>query len=99
QNFLRQLAVEDLLANLRHATRAERVSGARPSQRRLLFFVRFQQRLVRPFRSKSWLLLDLVEGIEHQPGTFSGVSDSLFCVLYGFVHFLRSSPEQVLLLL
>src|SRR4029453_15169294 len=37
QNLVRQLAVDDLLANFGHATRAERISSTRPSKWRFGF--------------------------------------------------------------
>ena len=40
QDLVRQLAVDDLLANLRHALRAKRVGRPRPAQRRLLLLAR-----------------------------------------------------------
>ena len=48
QHFVRQLAVENLLADFGHALRAQRIGGARPAQRRLGLFVGLEQRLVRP---------------------------------------------------
>ena len=42
QNFVGQLAVQDLLADLGDALGAERVGGARPAKGRLLFLVALQ---------------------------------------------------------
>jgi len=39
QNFMGQLAVEDLLADLGNALGTERVCGARPAEGRLLFLI------------------------------------------------------------
>ena len=39
EDFVRQLAVEDLLADLGYALGAERICGARPAQRGLLFLL------------------------------------------------------------
>ncbi len=49
QHFIRKVAVEDLLADFGHALGAERIGGARPSERRLRLLVGLEQRLVRPF--------------------------------------------------
>ncbi len=48
QNFDRQLAVDNLLANFRDALGAERIGFAGPAEFRLLLFPAFEQRLVRP---------------------------------------------------
>ena len=50
------LAVEDLLARLAHAGRAERVGLARPAERRLGLLLRLQQRLVGPVRRERGVL-------------------------------------------
>ena len=52
KDFVRQLAVEDLLANFRDATRAQGVGLARPAERRLRLFPGLQQRLIGPFRGE-----------------------------------------------
>src|SRR5215469_16210578 len=49
QNFMRQLAIQDLLANLRHALGAERIGGAGPAERGLFLLPTLEQRLFAPF--------------------------------------------------
>ena len=82
QHFDRQLAVEDLLADLRNALRAQRVGGARPAQRRLRLLVRLQQRLVRPLRRKRRIGMNAVQFVENDPRALGGDGDGLFNVLY-----------------
>ncbi len=55
QDLVRQLAVDDLLADLGHAAGAKRVGRAGPAERRLLLLVALQQRLVGPLRRKALL--------------------------------------------
>ena len=99
QHFVRQFAVENLLADFRHALGAERVSGARPAQRRLGLFVGLQQRLLRPFRRRRWVLLDLIQAVEHHPRAFGGDGDCFLHVLHWLVHAFSLScagmPRQV----
>jgi hypothetical protein len=52
KDLVRELAVNDLLADLRDALRAERVGGARPAERRPGLLKRFKQRLIRPVRNE-----------------------------------------------
>ena len=46
QNFVRQLAIDDLLADFRDALRAQRICAAGPSERGLRLLIRLEQRLV-----------------------------------------------------
>jgi hypothetical protein len=48
QDFMGQLAVKNLLANLGHALGTERVSGARPAEGRFFLLPALLQRLVAP---------------------------------------------------
>ncbi len=91
QHFVGQFAVEDLLADFRHALGAQRVGGTRPAERRLGLFVGLQQRLVRPFRRRRGVLLDLVQAIEHHPRAFGGDGDCLLYVLHWLMHVLSLS--------
>ena len=61
QNFVGQLAIENLLTDFRHTLRTERVRGARPAERRLRFFVGLEQRLVGPLRRGRRIRLDAVK--------------------------------------
>ena len=81
QDLVVALAVEDLLARLAHAGRAERVGLARPAERRLHLLPRLQQRLVRPLRHEAGVRLDAVQRIEHHPGALGGVGQPLLDVL------------------
>ncbi len=51
KDFVGQLAVDDLLADLRNALGTERIGRARPAKRRLLLLVGLQQRLIGPLRA------------------------------------------------
>jgi len=86
KDFVRQLAVDNLLANLRNALRAQRIGGAGPAKRRLLFLIRLEQRLIGPLRRKGRIWADTVELLENGPGSLGRDGDRSFCVLDGFRH-------------
>jgi hypothetical protein len=52
QHVDRQMAVENLLPDFRHALRTKRIGRAGPTQRRLRFFPGFEQGLVGPLRNR-----------------------------------------------
>ena len=66
KNFVGQLAVDDLLANLGDALGAEGVGGAGPAERRLFFLVRLQEGLVRPLRGERSVGADAVQLLENR---------------------------------
>ena len=86
QDFLRKLAVNDLLADLRYAFRTERVGRTRPSQGWLLLFVGLEERLVRPLRRERRIGLDAVEAVKNLPGTVGGNCQCLLNILNRFRH-------------
>ncbi len=86
QDLVITLAVENLLARLAHADRAQRVGLARPAKGGLHFLPGLLQRDVRPLRDERASRLDAVQGIESDPGALRGVSQSLLDVLDRFVH-------------
>ena len=86
QHFDRQLAVDDLLADVRHALGAERIGSAGPTQRRLRFLVRLQQWLVRPLRRKRRILVDAVDFVEYRPRALGSDGYSFLDILNGFMH-------------
>ena len=86
EDFDRHFARNDFVADLRDAFGAERVGGAGPAEFRLFLFPRFQQGLVRPFRSERSIPIDRVKGAEHAPCCVGCDSDCLLCVLDWFVH-------------
>ena len=86
QNFERQLAIDDLLADFRHALGAEGIGGARPAERRLGFLVRLQEWLIRPLGRKRRILVDAVHSVEYGPRAFGCNGDRFFNVLDRFVH-------------
>jgi hypothetical protein len=86
QDLVRELAVDDLLADLRDAARAQRIGLARPAQWRLLLLVALEQRLVRPLGGEGRVLLDLIEFIEDGPGRAGRFGYHFFGVLDGLVH-------------
>ena len=53
EDLVGELAVDDLLTDLRDALGAERVGGAWPAEGRLLFLVALEQGLVAPLRSEA----------------------------------------------
>src|SRR5271166_2505197 len=86
EDFDGQLAVDDLLADFRHALGAERVGGARPSERRLRFLIGLQQRLIGPLGRKRRIGIDAVDSVEYRPCAFGGNGDSFLDILNRFVH-------------
>src|SRR6516165_952907 len=68
KDFMGKLAVEDLLANLRDALGTERVSGARPAERRLLLLVALEQGLVAPLWGERRVGADAVQPLIDNPG-------------------------------
>src|SRR5271165_5321171 len=86
EDFDGQLAVDDLLADFRHALGAERVGGARPSERRFRFLIGLQQRLIGPPGRKRRIGIDAVDSVEYRPCAFGGNGDSFLDILNRFVH-------------
>ena len=86
QDLVVTLAIEDLLARFAHAHGAQRVGLARPAERRLHFLPGLLKRNVRPLGNERASRFDAVQGIESDPGTLRGVSQSLLDVLDRFVH-------------
>src|SRR5580658_10045702 len=79
QHFVRQFAVENLLANFRDTLRAQRIGGARPAEGRLRLLVGLEQRLVGPFWRGRWVGLDAIHPVEDYPSAFGGDG---YCFLY-----------------
>src|SRR5262249_25678205 len=86
EHFERSLAIEDLLANLGDALRAQRISGTRPAEWRLRLFVALQQPLFGPGRNETRILFDLIELVENGPGRAGSYGKRLLCVFNRFVH-------------
>ena len=87
QNFVGQLAVEDLLADLGNALGTERVCGAGPAQRRLLFLIALQEWLLAPFGGKRRVGADAVQPLKDHPRALGRVYGGLLGVLHRFRHF------------
>ncbi len=86
QNLVGQLAVHNLLANLRHALGAQRVSRARPTERRLGLLIALQQRLVCPLRGDRRPLVDAVQLLKNHPRTLCHVGEGLLDILDRLMH-------------
>src|SRR5258708_5258262 len=86
QNFMGEMAVENLLANLRDTLGAKRICRARPSQWRLRLLVGLEQRLVGPLRRWRRVGLDAIQAVEHNPGSPGGNGDCFFHVLDRLAH-------------
>ena len=86
-----QLAVDDLLADLGNALGAKRIGRAGPAERRLLFLVGLQQRLVGPLRRKRSVGADAVQLIENSPRAFGCEGDGFF------VYFVAIDIAKILL--
>ena len=93
EDFERRLAVQNLLADLRHATGAERIGLTGPAERRLGLFPALEQRLVGPLRDEARVLADLIELVEDEPSRTGGVCQSFFSVFNRLVHVVRTPPE------
>jgi len=76
QDLVRQLAVDDLLTNLRDAPGAERVSGAGPAEGRLLFLIALEKRLVAPLWREAGVGAERVQLVEYCPTCFGSVRES-----------------------
>ena len=93
QDLVGQLAVHDLLADLRHALRTQRVRGARPAQRRLLLLVALQQRLVAPLGRKAGAIGEQrVEFAVDNPSALGGLDHNSLEYLCALCH-VMFSPE------
>ena len=67
EHFVGQLAIDNLLADLRHALGAQRIGAAGPAQRGLLFLVGLQERLFRPFGGERGIRADAVYPLKNRP--------------------------------
>ncbi len=86
QHFVGKMPIKNLLPDFGHALRAQRVSRARPAQRRLRLLIRLQQRLVRPLRRRRRILLDPVQPVKHHPRSSRAQRYCLLDVLNWLVH-------------
>ncbi len=86
EDLERRLAVQDALADFRHAARAQRIGFARPAQWRLRLFPTLEKRLVRPPRYEARILMDLIQLVEDRPGRIGGYRQNFFGILYRLVH-------------
>jgi hypothetical protein len=75
---VREFAVDDLLANLRDAFRAEGVGGAGPAEGRLLFLVALEKGLVTPLGGEALIGADQVQSAEDCPTCFGSIGERLF---------------------
>ena len=94
QDFLRKLAVENLLADLGHALRAKRVRGAGPAKRRLGLFVGLQQRLFAPCGGERRRLLAHADCRVRQPCGLRCDCHHLLYILDRFWHRQVSPAKQ-----
>jgi len=91
QDFVGEFAIENLLADLGNALGTERVSGARPAQRRLLLLIALLERLVAPLGGEGRVGADAVEPLVDDPGALRRVHGNFLCVLDRFGHGALSS--------
>ena len=90
QDFMGQLAVEDLLTDLGDAFGAEGVGGAGPAEGRLLFLVALEEGLLGPLGGEGGVGADAIQAFEDGPGALGGVDGCFFDVLNGLGHESRS---------
>src|ERR1035441_10348950 len=93
QNFVGQLAVENLLADFGNALGAKRVSGARPAEGRLFLLPALLQWLFAPLGRKRGIGADAVKTLVNHPRALGGVDGSLLDVLDRFRHLLLSPQD------
>ena len=86
EHFVRQLAVEDLLANLGDALGTEGVRGTRPAERRLLLLIALEERLVAPLGREGGIGADAVQALKNNPRSLGRVDGGLLNVFDGFGH-------------
>ncbi len=80
---MRKLAVNDLLPDLRYATRAKRIGLTRPAERRLRLLPGLQQRLLRPLRREGRVLIDGIGFVEDLPSRIGGYVRAFSAYLMG----------------
>ena len=95
QDFVGQLAVDDLLADLGDALGTERVGGARPAERRLFFLVALEEGLVAPFGREGLIGADAVEPLENYPSAPCRVNGGFLCVFDRFGHIVCDAPLEM----
>ena len=67
QDFMGQLAVEDLLANLRDALGTEGIGGAGPAEGRLFLLIGLEEGLVGPLGGEGGVGADAIQALEDGP--------------------------------
>src|SRR5471030_375540 len=87
-----RLAVQNLLADLGDAARAQGIRLARPTQWGLGLFIGLEQRLIRPRRHKARILADPIEFFEGKPSCARSVCQGFLSILNRLVHFVRNPP-------
>src|ERR1700733_3922083 len=90
------MAIENLLANLRHTLRAQRVGRTRPAQRRLGLFIGLEQRLVRPLGLRRRILFNPIQALEYRPCARSGDCNGFLHILHWLVHVLSLSTAGIM---
>ena len=94
QDFVRQLAVENLLADLGDALGTKGVSGARPAEGRLLLLIALQEGLFAPLGREGLVGADAVEPLKNHPRALGRVDGGFLGVLDRFGHIVAKSPCQ-----
>src|SRR5260370_29563446 len=88
------MAVKNLLPYFGHALGTERISRARPAERRLRLFPRLEQRLIGPLRSRRRIRSNAVEAFKNCPcaggGNCNGLLDILDRLMHSALAFLSS---------
>ena len=93
KDFMRKLAVEDLLADFGDAFGTEGVRGAGPAEGRLFLLVGLEEWLVAPLGRERGVGADAVEALEDGPGCLGRVYNAQFGVFNRFSHDVRFSFE------
>jgi len=90
KNLVGQLAIDDLLADLRHAFGTQRIGGTRPAEGRLFLLVRLQQGLIRPLRSKARVRANGVQLAKDAPAGLRAEDYAFFKELCCLCHIILS---------
>ncbi len=94
QDLMRQLAIDDLLADGGHALGAEGVGGAGPAEGRLFFLVALEKRLVAPLGRKALVRANAVEPAEDFPAELCYLNQTSFDQFRGLFCHGCVSPEN-----
>jgi len=86
EDFMRKVAIQNLLTDFGNALGAKGIGTARPAERWLGLLVRLEQRLVGPLGGWRRIGIDAVDPLKHSPRSLSGGDCNLLNVLNRLAH-------------